>query len=705
MTETSETHPIVLTTSRGLDELLQSEVISLLPDAQPRLKPGQILLDATLRDAYTLCLWSRLANRVIWVLSEGDSDTEQQLYETARSIDWTQHLKPGQPFVVSFSGTNREINNSQYGAQRVKDAVVDCFEDADLARPNVDKINPQVLIQARLWRDKILIGIDLSGKSLHQRGYRTEAGEAPLKEHVASAVLIRSGWTKDTAAALIDPMCGSGTLAIEAAQIATHRAPGLLRSFWGFTGWRGHNPEQWSAVLSAAQQAVTKPSGPIYASDNQVALIAIAKRNADKAGVFDVIEFSHQDALKLSAPKTQAGYIVSNPPYGERLSDMASLVPFFADFGAHLKENFADWRVSLLTSQRDLLRQMKLRASNEYALMNGKLDCKLVNFVLDEQNLETRAASVGQEFANRVKKNMKQLQRFLKQNDTNAYRIYDADLPDYNVAIDVYANWLVVQEYAPPKNIPAEKAQRRLNDIIIQLPSITGVAPENIALKVRSQQKGKRQYEKVASEHNLITVYENGAEFYINPTDYLDCGLFLDHRKTRQIVAQKARRKDVLNLFAYTGSVSVMCAKAGARSVTTVDLSKTYLDWAKRNFTLNNLSLRGAFRFEQADCLNWFSEHTATFDLMFIDPPSFSNSKRMESTWDVQRDHVALLTQAFDRLNQGGEIVFSTNLRQFKMDTESLEAVGFTLENISTKTLPEDFKRNPKIHQCWVLAK
>ena len=700
----AELNPIVITTSRGLDELLQQEIKSLIPDAEPRLKPGQVLLDASLQDAYKICLHSRLANRVLWVVAEGDADDAEQLYETAYSVDWRKHLSSSHRFVINFSGTNRAIKNSQFGAQRVKDAVVDCFVDHQQERPTVDKLSPNLFIQARLWRDKVVLAIDLSGKSLHQRGYRSEAGEAPLKEHVASALLMRSGWTKNTSQTLIDPMCGSGTIAIEAAQIAANIPPGLNRPQWGFSDWKLHDSDAWDTVVNEAKQQIITPTTRIIANDNQQQLINIAKRNADIAGVFQIIRFSHQDALNFKPPlESKPGYLVSNPPYGERLSDLAKLVPFFTEFGAHLKQSFADWHVSLLTSQRDLFRQMKLRAANEYGIMNGKLECKLVNFVIDEENRIVRQPTQQNEFGNRLKKNIKQIQKFLKSTDTNAYRIYDADLPDYNVAIDVYADWLVVQEYAPPKTIPEEKARRRLNDIVIQLPSITGFDSDKIALKVRSQQKGKSQYEKVSEKRENVIVYENGANFYINPTDYLDCGLFLDHRNTRQLVARKAKGKDVLNLFAYTGSISVHCALHGARSVTTVDLSRTYIDWAKRNFKLNSIS--GPHHFEQTDCLTWFDTHKQKFDLMFIDPPSFSNSKRMEKTWDVQRDHVELLAKAYDCLNDSGEIIFSNNFRQFKLDQQAMSDIGFSFENVSSKTLPEDFKRNPKIHQCWLLKK
>jgi 23S rRNA (guanine2445-N2)-methyltransferase / 23S rRNA (guanine2069-N7)-methyltransferase len=700
----SQTSQIILTTSRGLDELLQSEVKQIIGDASTKIKPGQVILEGTLKDAYKLCLHSRLANRVLWVVAQGFADNAEQLYQTTYEVDWPKHLSSAHRFVVNFNGTNRAIKNSQFGAQRVKDAIVDRFTDQNLVRPTVDKINANVFVQARLWRDKVIIGIDLSGKSLHQRGYRSEAGEAPLKEHVAAALLMRSGWAANKDQPLLDPMCGSATIAIEAAQMAANIPPGLERQQWGFSDWKQHDQSMWEEVLNAAKENIKPSETLIFANDNDPRVINIAKRNANLAGVFEAIQFTQQDALK-NIPKEGIGqgYIVSNPPYGERLSDIASLVPFFFDYGNHLKQSFKGWNVSLLTSQRDLFRQLKLRSKKEYALMNGKLECKLVNYQLDESNLEIRSGSDSSEFANRLKKNIKQLQKFLKKTNTNAYRIYDADLPEYNVAIDVYADWLVVQEYAPPKNIPAEKAQRRLTDIIIQLPAVTGFSADKIALKTRSQQKGKAQYQKVAENKENIVVHEHGAKFYVNPTDYLDCGLFLDHRITRQLAASKSKNKDVLNLFAYTGSVSVHCALHCARSVTTVDLSNTYIQWAKRNFSLNRIS--GKHEFQQADCVNWFDQHDKMFDLMFIDPPSFSNSKRMENTWDVQRDHLALLAKAYTHLNKGGEVIFSNNLRQFKLDYSGLESIGFSILDVTQKTIPEDFKRNPKIHHCWVLTK
>lgn len=694
----------LVTTSRGLDDLLLIELRELCPNIHFKSKPGHVLFSAELEEAYTICMWSRLANRVLLQLAAGEIKSAEDLYQLASSVNWSAQFTLEQDFAVDFVGTNRTINNSQFGALKIKDAIVDQFVDLFDKRPSVNKVSPKIKLQGRLWRDHLGIFLDLSGQSLHQRQYRQQTGAAPLKEHVACAMLMRSGWTKQQSSPLIDPMCGSGTIAIEAALIAMNRAPGIQRAGWGFEHWSGHQPELWEALKDSASKNESEPQNQIIANDVDKRVLNYAKQNADKAGVFKFITFKNVDALKLAPEANMStGFLVSNPPYGERLSELTQLLPLFQNWGAQLKEHFKDWKVSLLTANRDVLRQLKLVAKKEYKLMNGKLECLLVNYELDERNTQIREqANPDSDFSNRLSKNLKRLNKWLNSQNTNCYRIYDADLPEFNVAIDRYADWLVVQEYAPPKDIPEQKAKKRLHDVIVQLPAITGVSSSNIVLKTRAQQKGLNQYQKFAEKGQTFDVYENGAKFKVNLYDYLDTGLFLDHRITRQVVKDLSKGKDVLNLFAYTGSVSVHAALGGARSVTTVDMSKTYLDWAKDNFSINNL--KGAYAFFQADCLDWLSSHTNQYDLIFIDPPSFSNSKRMQSTWDVQRDHVELILNAKRCLSPAGKIVFSNNLRQFKLDKDALENAGFNIENISQRTLPEDFKRNPKIHQCWILS-
>jgi 23S rRNA (guanine2445-N2)-methyltransferase / 23S rRNA (guanine2069-N7)-methyltransferase len=555
-----------------------------------------------------------------------------------------------------------------------------------------------------MWRSILGIYIDLSGQSLHQRHYRMKTGAAPVKEHLASAMLIRSGWVKDMQSPLIDPMCGAGTIAIEAAMMATNIAPGLKRSNWGFDAWKQHDKDSWENIIKEAEQAQHVATGVIWANDIDGSILSVAKENAEVAGVSDLIKFTQQDASHIPSSDLPSGYMVSNPPYGERLSETTQLIPVFQKWGSWLKQEFKTWRLSLLTSDRDLLRQMKLAAKKEYKLMNGKLECLLVNFELDEKNCQVREnKTVNNDFSNRLTKNLVKTGKWLKNQNTNCYRIYDADLPEYNVAVDRYGDYLVVQEYSAPKDVPEHKAKRRVQEVMMSLPQVTGIDANKIILKVREQQKGKNQYQKVSQRKETVEVFENGAKFSVNLYDYLDTGLFLDHRVTRQLFQQKSKNKDVLNLFAYTGSFSVHAALGKAKSVTTVDMSNTYIDWAKENFRINNL--KGAFEFIQADCLTWLKRHNGHYDLIFIDPPSFSNSKRMEDTWDVQRDHVALIQDAITCLNPNGEILFSNNLRQFKLDENALLDLGLKIKNISKQTLPEDFQRNPKIHHCWSLVK
>jgi len=703
-------HNFIATAAKGLDELLKLEIAELLAispeDTQDfaRVQPGQVSFEAELKDAYKICLCSRLANRVLIVLNQGKASNAEELYNLAAKIDWPVQFASNSSFAVQFVGVSKAINNTQFGALKVKDAIVDSFVEDGQARPNVQRQSPDIQVHVRLRRETATICIDLSGTSLHQRGYREASGEAPLKEQLAAAILYRSGWHQHTDMALLDPMCGSGTIAIEGAMIAANIAPNLNRERWGFDYWYGHVATEFDEVKKEVASYQKTPEGKIYAFDISTKILDLAKINAENAGVESFIHFKQCDAVHTTV-EDDTGYIVSNPPYGERLDDYVGLLPLYSQFGSHLKAHFANWNVALLSSNEHLLKALKLRTYKRFKLFNGKLETQLACYQLTQDNLQAFDAKPNEdEFSNRLSKNVKRLKTWLKRRNTNAYRIYDADLPNYNFAIDCYADWVIVQEYAPPKTIPESVAQERLATALLHIPHILKVDKKKIVLKVRKRQEGKNQYQKVDAKQGLITVEENQARFLINPTDYLDVGLFLDHRLTRQRFASECKGKHVLNLFCYTGSLSVHAAMQGAKSITSVDMSNTYIQWAKDNFAENNLS--GAYEFVQADCLYWLSQGKTAqqFDLMFIDPPSFSNSKRMDNDWDVQRDHVALLSDAKSMLAKTGKIYFSNNLRSFKIDQAGVEALGFKLTNISSQTIDEDFKRNQKIHHCWILS-
>lgn len=703
-------HQYLAVTSNGLENLLVDELTKLgISDAKP-VQAG-VRFKASNEQIYRVCLWSRLASRFVRVLSEFTCNDDMDLYLASSAVNWVNQFHSSKKFVVDFNGTNREIRNSQYGAMKVKDAVVDSFEKKNLPRPSISKDQADLRIHVRLHKDKAILGIDMVGGGLHQRGYRPASGRAPLRETLAAAIILRSGWDSDKP--LLDPMCGSGTLLIEAAMMAANMAPGVNRAKWGFESLEDFEPELWAEIKSEAsvqaRRGVNKTDTKFYGFDNDSRVLKTAQDNARRAGVDSLIEFKLGDAAEVKRPEGfEAGVIVSNPPYGERLGTQPGLIALYTAFGAQLKSEFGGCQASIFSSSDELLSCLRMRADKQFKLNNGALPCHQKNYSISERAAQGSSDNVTEslvapDFSNRLKKNIAKIGKWARKEKLDCYRIYDADLPEYNVAIDVYLDQLVIQEYAAPKNIPEEKAKRRLTDIIRATIQVTGTPANKVVLKVREKQKGRSQYQKLSQKSETLVVNEYGVKLSVNLHDYLDTGLFLDHKITRRKLGEMAQGKDFLNLFAYTGSGTVHAACGGAKSTTTVDMSNTYLEWAKENMKLNGQVGR-QHRFEQADCLQWLETSTAQFDLIFIDPPTFSNSKRMEQSFDVQRDHIQLMKNLKRLLRAGGTIVFSNNKRHFKMDLEALEQLGLEAKNISHQTLPLDFARNKHIHNCWVIT-
>ena len=693
-------------TARGLEELLKTE-LEKLGAVECRVVQGGVHFEGDTRLLYQSLMWSRLASRIMMPLGECKVYSDLDLYLGVQAINWTEIFNPGATFAVHFSGLNDEIRNSQYGALKVKDAIVDSFTRKNLPRPNVEREMPDLRINVWLNQETAHISLDLSGEALHLRGYRDRTGIAPIKENLAAAIVMRSGWQPGTP--LVDPMCGSGTLLIEAAMAATDRAPGLHRGHWGFSGWAQHDDAIWGEVKADAQnrarQGLAAYESRFYGSDSDARVIENARKNARRAGIGELITFEAKDVAQLSNPVPQGPYgtVISNPPYGERLESEPALIALHSLLGRLLKAQFGGWNLSLFSASVDLLNCLQLRAERQFKAKNGPLDCVQKNYHLAENTGEAKAPAMAEDFANRLRKNVKKLEKWARQEGIECYRLYDADLPDYNVAVDRYADWVVVQEYAAPKTIDAQKARQRLFDIIAATIHVLGIAPNKLVLKTRERQKGNNQYQKMNEKGDFIEVSEYNARLWVNLTDYLDTGLFLDHRIARRMLGQMSKGKDFLNLFAYTGSASVHAGLGGARSTTTVDMSRTYLEWAERNLRLNGLSGR-AHRLIQADCLGWLQETDEQFDLIFIDPPTFSNSKRMEESFDVQRDHMRLMQDLKRLMRKGGTIMFSNNKRGFRMDLDGLAKLGLKAQEITQKTQSQDFARNRQIHNCWLIT-
>lgn len=705
---------------RGIEPLLADELRALGAGNVKETRAG-VTFDGDLMLAYRVCLWSRVANRVLLPLVQFPAPTPEALYDGVRAIDWTAHLDQYGTLAVEYNAYRSAITHTHYGALKVKDAIVDQFRERTGERPSVATNEPDVRINVYVHADVASLSIDLSGESLHRRGYRTDTVTAPLKENLAAAILLRAGWpaVAREGGAFVDLMCGSGTLPIEAALIASDSAPGLERTYYGFLRWRGHEAATWEALLAEARErraAGIQNLPSIRGYDHDPTAVRVALANVEHAGFTGLVHIERRYLADCRSEHVEhAGLVVVNPPYGERLGEESELPGLYRELGNVLKRCYEGWRAAVFTGNPEFGKVMGLRAHKMHVLYNGAIECKLLHFevqpkqyVTDRGPVERRAEqgpvalSPGAEmFANRLRKNLKQLGKWAERENICCYRLYDADMPEYALAIDLYqgtARWAHVQEYAAPKSIEPDKASERLKEALSAIPGVLDIPAEQIFLKVRQRQKGSAQYERLAERGEFHEVQEDGLKLLVNFTDYLDTGLFLDHRLTRRMLRELAKDKRFLNLFGYTGTATVHAA-ADARATTTVDMSRTYLDWARRNLVLNGFEGH-KHELIQADVLVWLEEEVERrYDLIFLDPPTFSASKRMQDTLDIQRDHLALIRAAGRLLSPGGTLIFSTNFRRFRLDRDGL--VEFEIDDLTRATIPRDFQRNPRIHQCY----
>ncbi|MCE5252595.1 MAG: bifunctional 23S rRNA (guanine(2069)-N(7))-methyltransferase RlmK/23S rRNA (guanine(2445)-N(2))-methyltransferase RlmL [Actinomycetia bacterium] len=763
----TQRHQFFATCPRNTEGLLLEELRSLGAADAAETRAG-VAFSGELALAFRACLWSRVASRIILKLSSFAITGPDDLYEAVHGLPWEDHLDVSGTLAVEATSTVRQGPlarlNTHFAEQRVKDAIVDRFRAKTGKRPGVELRRPDVRISLHLGPAEAIVGLDLSGEGLHRRGYRPDGGEAPLKENLAAAILIRAGWPRvaATGGVLVDPMCGSGTLLIEGAWMAADIAPGMLRDYYGFLGWKGFEPTVWDQLLDEARErrrAGLKLLPALFGFDLDRRTLEAARGNARRAGLAGrvVLDIRALAALEAPEPAPRRGLVITNPPYGRRLGETEELVDLYETLGARLKGSFSGWEAAVFTGNPELTAHLGLRAHRVNVLYNGPLQCKLLLFHIGEAGgartaargatseevtppktvgagvgtaagagagtaAGTGVAGTGRDatggrvggaasagsgaamFGNRLRKNLRHLRRWAARSGIHCYRLYDADLPEYAVAIDLYEDWAHVQEYAPPGTVDPVRARRRLREVMAVVPEILEIPPEHAVLKVRRAQRGADQYQKLRDAGTYLEVHEAGLRFLVNLTDYLDTGLFLDHRPTRALIRELAPGRRFLNLFGYTGSATVYAAAGGAVSTTTVDLSAVYLDWARRNLELNGF-YGPEHGFVRADCLEWLSQRAAaleqapTYDLIFLDAPTFSNSKSMRGTLDIQRDHAWLIRMAVRLLSPHGILLFSTNFRHFRLDPAL--ATQLRVADITRQTIPPDFARNPRIHACF----
>lgn len=772
MSDTAATYDFFATCAKGFEPLLAGELASLdIPSI--RTLQGQVAFTGSLTDAYRACLWSRIASRVVLVLAHVDAADSDALYEGLVALPWEEHIPLSATFAVDAHGTNENLRNTQFVALRAKDAICDRMQAKLGGRPNVDTRNTDLTVVVRLRGERATCGLDLSGAPLFRRGsaaYAKHDGLGGMRSDYAAALLAAGGWyrcCRKENPVLVSVYSGAGAVAVEAMGAALDCAPGLHRLHWGFDAWLGHDKKAWEALLADAQQRADEGK----ARAEHVRLVALDVRKGAGSAARQALRSSGLEIEPQVLTKAAELKDVLKGADAESLLttlDLAwlgqdseaqeiSALGFISACVAQLPTGSA---LVALAPSASLDTALNLEPAQTYGVMLGRDEAFMRLYAADEAATAERTTitlkdgaiipvlvPASDQFAARLAKVAKLRRKWAAREDVSCYRVYDADLPDYAVAIDLYQaselsrgwdkgkRWLVVQEYAPPKGVDLELAHRRLLDVLAIAPHILEVEPADVHVRVRRRAKGGSQYaDGGKDEHSSVRpsrqvksqrkgrtprlapgshlIDEGGLTFEVNFDGHLDTGIFLDHRDVRAEVREMAKKmlgsKRFLNLFAYTGTATCYAADGGAKHTTTVDLSQNYLDWAQRNMAFNGFD-EPEHEYVRADVVRWISEQRRTpnrWDLVFCDPPTFSNSKRMgKNAFDVQRDHAELLIGISRLLTRNGVCLFSCNLRGFKPDVEKLNRAGVQIEDVTGGTIPEDFSRNAKIHHCYLVRR
>jgi 23S rRNA (guanine2445-N2)-methyltransferase / 23S rRNA (guanine2069-N7)-methyltransferase len=736
----------------GFEHLLANELIALeLSHVRPL--QGQVAFDGSLQDAYRACMWSRLASRIVVIVQRIDARTSDELYEGVRHIAWQEHLLPHTSFVVDATGMNAHLKNTHFTSLRTKDAIADALSARNVSHVETKPEHPDVRVVTRISGNRATIGIDLSGGPLFQRSYVRRSKDVGLRADYAAAVLALGQWHElcdGPAPSFVALGHYPDPLVVEAVLMAARYAPGLQRKHWGFTKWAAHEEDRWQTVIDDAKgQRIEAPTAEFAARPLERG-VSRAKNTLRSLGIEAVVRpytvYSEETPLRSS---TLLCADLSDIRSHELVRETAWLRTFV--------QTVQECRPSQISiSSRDNLPELYLKQTRSEVVssMLGRDTLQISRF--DDPDLSRPLPTVAlasqkevpvlvpasDQFAARLKKVVKLRAKWAKREDVSCYRLYDSDLPDYAVSIDLYQGidprtgvldghrWVQVYEYAAPKDVDESLARARLMDVLALSPEIIDVKPENTYLRVRKRDKGGSQYAgeardtrdtrttrptrdgKVPLPEGAHLIDEGGLTFEVNFQSRLDCGIFLDHRDTRAMIREMAKQtkgsKRFLNLFAYTGTATCYAADGGMRYTTTVDLSRPSLDWARRNMARNGFTQR-EHEFVQADVIAWINEQRHTknrWDLIFCDVPTFSNSNRMgKRSFDVQRDHAELLIGVSRLLIREGVCVFSCNLRSFKEDATALAKAGVSIEDITSRTIPEDFKRNPRIHHTYLVRR
>lgn len=721
---------LIATCAFGLEAVVRQELEQL--GYQPAvIQPGRLLFSA---DPLAVCranIHLRSAERILLCLGRFHAEDFGELFDRVRALPWHEWIPPDGASLVNGKSIKSGLSSVPACQRIVKKAIVEELLSAHKVN-ELPESGVSYRAEVALLNDEATLTLDTTGAGLHKRGYRPLTGQAPLRETMAAALIQLSHW--DSERPFIDPFCGTGTIVIEAALIGRNIAPGLYRPF-AAEAWPQIESGQWARVREEAREAILPGLGErILGTDASERDLQMARRHAAEAGVAEDIHFQQRDFAELTS-KREYGCVICNPPYGIRMGDEREVTELYRSFPIVLRR-LPTWSHFIFTAHPQFEQIVGQKANRRRKLYNGRIECQYFQyhgpkpsslapkpvFQIDqpraESDCETTSAPPkpakvatpvfggldvtadrqANEFRNRLSKRARHLRRWPARGIT-CYRLYERDIPEVPLVVDRYEDRLHIAEFSRPHDRnPAQHADW-LDLMRKTAAEVMSIHPSNVFVKFRDRQRGTSQYERRGSAGHELVVNEGGLKFRVNLSDYLDTGLFLDHRITRAMVRDESAGKRVLNLFGYTGSFTVYAADGGAQSTVTVDTSKTYLEWAEENLSLNGLAA-SRHRQVRADGMTYLGDlHPDNhFDLAVVDPPTFSNKKDLEHDWDIQKDHAELLTRLHRHMSPGGVVFFSTNFRRFKLADNELSA--YEIHEISRQTVPEDF-RNRRIHRCW----
>lgn len=742
---------LIATAAAGTEAVVKRELAALGYEART-VTPGRLLFDG---DAGAICrtnLWLRAGERVLIHMGTFPATDFGGLFDGTASLAWEDWLPRDAEFPVKGRSHRSQLASVPACQKIVKRAVVERLRQAYRTQ-ELPETGPRCVLEVSLRDDLATLTLDTTGVGLHKRGYRRLVGEAQLRETLAAVLVQLSYWRPGRV--LADPFCGTGTIPIEAALIGRNIAPGLKRDF-AAEQWPAFDGRLWQQAREEARDLAKPPlSERLLAYDIDGEVLSLARYHAEQAGVADDIHWQQRPFSELRA-KAAYGCLITNPPYGERLSDERAVEELYRTFPLVLRR-LPTWSFYILSARPDLESLVGQPADRRRKLYNGPLECTYYQFhgpkpprdrarqegglpvplgegrvagaltgIDDEPptaadevapspkftrrpttpafgGLQTSAARQAEEFANRLHNRARHFRRWPTKRGVTCYRLYERDVPDVPLVVDRYEDALHIAEFARPHDrSPAQHADWL--DLMTRTAATTlEVSRERVFVKHRDRQRGADQYGRVDDRNAKFVVNEGGLKFVVNLSDYIDTGLFLDHRLTRDMVRKAASGRRFLNLFAYTGSFSVYAAAGGA-ATTTVDKSTTYTDWARENLELNGLT-GPEHRIIRSDIREFIARLNprGVWDLAVVDPPTFSNTKGTDVDWDIQRDHAELLRQLAPHIAPSGLVYFSTNFRRFKLDETALAPL-FRIRDITRQTIPEDF-RNDRIHKCWILTR